>query len=314
VRTHKSYAEVEAYLLARDRVYALGREFHFVPTQMLAPTERAQEADLRAFAKRFFARGKLEVLVHGHATPEEARAAAREMAKGIGHAPAPEPQLLRRRNVVIGPAETLVDVGEIAGVNSAIITDYVLPDDSPKTRAAAIVAANFMGEPFYTELRTRQQLGYIVGSVIGHSHHQGYFSFIVQSSGYAPDELRRRAETFIATLPERLSKTSDEQWKTLVAGARSRLQEKPKSISEKASQLFDYAFQYEGEWDRRESALAALDSLKREEVVGLLSAAFAPDHARRRVVLLHSKSHPMADVVKPTYADREAWKSGRKYQ
>jgi insulysin len=314
VRTQKSYLEAEAYLRARDRRDVLAREFHFLPDQMLAPTERAQEADLRAFAQRFFSRGKLEVLVHGHATPEQAIAAARDMAKGTGHAPAPAEALLRRRNVVIAPAETLVDTGQIAGVNSAIIEDYVLPDDSPKTRAAALVAANFLGEPFYTELRTRQQLGYIVGSNVGSSHRQGYFTFIVQSSGYAPDELRRRAETFIATLPAQLAKVSDEQWKTLVAGARSTLQEKPKSIAQKAMRLFDAAYVYEREWDRRESSLAALETLKRDEAVALLSAALAPEQARRRVVMLQTKEHPMADVVKPTYADREAWKSGRKYQ
>jgi secreted Zn-dependent insulinase-like peptidase len=237
----------------------------------------------------------------------------RDVAKGIGASPAPAAALMRRRHVDIAPAENLVDVGEIAGVNSAFVTDYVLPDDSPETRAAAIIAANFLGEPFYTELRTKQQLGYVVGSNASASIRQRYFTFVVQSSGYAPDELRKRAETFIATLPSELAKTSEAQWQTLVAGARSALEEKPKSIAAKASVMFDEAYLFDGEWNRRQAALAALDGLTREKVVALLSGALAPETARRRIVLLHTKAHPLADVVKPTFADRDAWKASRKF-
>jgi secreted Zn-dependent insulinase-like peptidase len=111
-----------------------------------------------------------------------------------------------------------------------------------------------------------------------------------------------------------MASIDEAKWKTLIAGARSTLEAKPKSISAKANELFDNAFLFDGDWDRRQSALAALDTLTREKVAALLSEALAPDRARRRVVLLSSKSHPMTDVVKPTYADREAWKSGRKYQ
>jgi insulysin len=312
LRTLRSYSQVEAYLLARDRRDALAREFHFLPPQLLGPTERAQWRDVQAFTRRFFARGKLEALVHGHLPPQAAAGVTRELAAKI--AAAPGETLLRRRHVEIGPAESLTDVGEIDGVNSAFMTDYLLPDDSPATRAAAIVAANFLGEPFYAELRTRQQLGYIVGSSASASVRQRYFTFVVQSSGYAPDELRKRAEAYIATLPAQLAAVSDAKWQTLIAGARSALEAKPKSIEAKAGELFDNAYLFEGDWNRRQAALAALDTLTREKVAGLLSDAFSPERARRRVVLLHTKSHPLAEPVKPTFAERESWKATRRYQ
>jgi insulysin len=199
-------------------------------------------------------------------------------------------------------------------VNSAFVTDYVMPDDSAATRAAAIVAANFISEPFYSELRTRQQLGYIVGSNASASLRQRYFTFIVQSSVYPPDEVRLRAEKTIATLPAALAATTDEQWKTLVAGARSALEEKPKSIREKAQQFFDYAYDYDADWARRQAALAALDTLTREKAVALLTAAFTPETARRRTVMLYTKAKPPAMEVKPVFAERDKWKATRRFQ
>ncbi|MBI5770771.1 MAG: insulinase family protein [Verrucomicrobia bacterium] len=314
LRTLRSYHETEAYVLARDRRDALTREFHFLPNELIARTESATWADVQAFARKFFAAGKLEAVVHGHLPPDAAIAATRSIAAKIGARPAAESALLRRRHLVIAPQEDIVDAGLIAGVNAAFVRDYLLPDDSPATRAAATVLANFFGEPFYSELRTKQQLGYIVGSSASASQRQRYFTFVVQSSGYAPDELRRRAETFIAGIPALLAAVDDKQWATLIAGARSQLEEKPKSIRDKAEIFFGRAYTYDGEWDRQPASLAALARLTKEQAAALLTKALASDTARRRTVLLHSKSHPPAEVIAPAFTDRDAWKAGRKFE
>jgi len=313
LRGLRSYEENEAYLLGRDRRDALAREFSFLPPELLARTTSATWADVQTFAQKFFAAGKLEVVVHGHLAPDAAIAVTRTIAEKIGAKPAPESSLLRRRHLTIGAKEDIVDAGLVAGVNSAFIRDYLLPDDSPATRAAAVVLANFFGEPFYSELRTKQQLGYIVGSNAGASLRQRYFSFIIQSSGYAPDELRRRAETMIATLPALLSAVDDQQWATLLAGARSTLEEKPKSIRDKAELFFASAYIYDGDWERRQAAVNALATLTKEQAVALLTAALAPANPRR-TILLHSKEHPPAAPITPSFTDRHAWKATRQFQ
>ena len=314
LRGLRSYPESEAYLLARDRRDALNREFYFLPSELLARTTSATWADVQAFAQKFFATGQLEVVVHGHVTPAAAIAATRTIAEKIGAQPAPEAALLRRRHLTLAAKEDVVDAGLVAGVNSAFLRDYHLPDDSPATRAAAVVLANFFGEPFYSELRTKQQLGCIVGANAGGSLRQRSFSFVVQSSGYAPDELRRRAEAFIATLPAALAAVDDRQWATLLAGARSTLEEKPKSIRDKAELFFASAYTYDGEWDRRQSAVKALETLTKSQAAALLTTALAPESAKTRTILLHSKNHPPVAPITPTFTHRDAWKSARQFK
>lgn len=313
LRGLRSYSQTEAYQLARDRRDAFIRESLFLPDELVARTATATWPDVQAFAAKFLARGKLEAVVHGHLAPDDAVTAVRTVADRIGAAPAPAAELLRRRHLVIAPGENIVDTGLINGVNAAFVRDYQLPDDSPVTRATALVVANFFGEPFYTELRTKQQLGYIVGSSAVASLRQRYFTFIVQSSGYAPDELQQRAETFIATLPAALAAVTDAQWATLIAGARSTLSEKPKSISEKAALFFANAFNYDGDWDRREATLAALNGLTKEQAVAFLTAALDPEKSRRRTILLHSDKHVPAAPITPTFTDRNAWKTSRQF-
>lgn len=314
LRSLRSYAQTEAYLLARDRRDAIAREFHFLPPELLPTAESATWADVQKFAQSFFARGKIEAIVHGHLGPDESAAAVRAMAAKLGAKPAPESALLRRQHLAMKPGEHVIDAAEIAGVNSAFTRDYLLPDDSPTTRAAALVIANFFSDRFYTELRTKQQLGYIVGSAAGASLRHRYFTFIVQSSGYPPDELRRRAETFIATLPDEFAKVGEDEWKTLVAGARSQFEEKPKSMREKAEIFFGRAFIHGGEWNRQQASLAALDQLTKEQAVAFFRNAVAPDTGRQRTILLSTKNHPPAEPITATFKERDAWKRQRQYQ
>jgi insulysin len=314
LRGLRSYEQSEAYVLARNRRDALMREHQFLPPETIAATQKATWADVQAFARRFFARGKFEAVVHGHLSPEQAIAAVRGFVRKVGAQPAPDADLLRRRHVVIAPGENVVDAGPINGVNSAFTRDYLLPDDSPQSRVASVVLSNFFGDPFYSELRTKQQLGYIVGSNAAASLRHRYFVFVIQSSTHAPDDLERRAEAFIATLPDQFAKISDEQWRTLVAGARSLFEEKSKTIREKAEIFFGRAFLYDGEWDRQQSALAALEKLTKEDALAYLRAAFDPATARRRTVLLAGKNHQSAPLPTPTFTDREAWQARRKFQ
>jgi insulysin len=313
LRGLRSYPQTEAYQLAGGRRDALSREFFFLPDELLPHTTTATWPKVQAFGQRYFARGKLEAVVHGHITADDAVAVTRSVAKHIGATPVAESPLLTRRHLVMAPGEGVIDAGAIEGVNSAFVSDYLLNDNSAATRAAAVVLANFISEPFYSELRTRQQLGYIVGSQVPASNNQRYLTFIVQSSVYAPDELRRRADALIATFPAALDAVSDAQWNTLVAGARSTLEQKPKSIAEKAENFFAAAFTFDRDWDRRQAALDALDKLTKADAVALLKSVLAPETAKRRTLLLNSKNHTPKEAIVATFTDRKAWKAKRKF-
>ena len=314
LRRIASYAQTEAYLLASHRRDAMVREFQYLPNERVEATKNATLAQVQAFAKQYFAKGRLEVLVHGNLLPEEAAAVTRKIAKSVGAQAAPDSALVKRRHLVVQPGENVLDAGAIEGANSALILDYLLPDESAKLRAASMVLSAYFSTPFYSEMRTRQQLGYIVASAAGASLRERYLTFIIQSSDYGPGELRKRAETFIATLPASMAKIGDDEWATLVAGVRANLEQKPKSIGEKADLLAALAYDYDGEWTRRQSALAALASLTRAEAVDLLTQTLAGADTPRRTVMLTSAKHAAEAVTPATFSDRSAFKAKRQFK
>lgn len=313
VRGLRSYEQTEAYKLARDRAGAILHEFDYLPDQQLAAAPQVTWAETRDFARKYFAAGRIESLVHGHVTAGTAVQSARDFAAAVHAAPAPAADLLRRRNLALAAGETVTDTGRIAGANAAIWELCLLPKDTPELRAAAKVLGNFVSEPYYTELRTKQQLGYIVGTGDSASLHQYLQLFVIQSSGYAPDELRRRSDAFLATVPALLAAMPDDQFATLVAGARAEIAQKPKSIPEKAAKMFALAYDDDGDWERQAETLAALDHLTKADVARLVQVIVDPAASRRIVILLADPKHD-ASTATPTFTDRDAWKAEQKYE
>lgn len=314
LRGLRSFPQTEAFRLASARRGAWTGEFAYLPDELLPATEAATWAEVQAAANAFFATGKLEGVVHGHLAPEAALAAARTIADGLGFTPAAHADALLRSRELVQPAgETLIETAPTAGANSAYSAVYLLPANTARERAAAFVLGNFVSQPFFNELRTRQQLGYIVGAGAGASRETRFLSFVIQSSGFGPDELRQRAETFIASLPDQLAALPPADFDALLAGARANLEEKPKSIAEKAGRFFDRAFEKDEDWDHTADTLAALDALTADDTVAILRATLAGPTVRQRLVLLTGENHSPTTAT-PSFTDRAAWKATRQFQ
>lgn len=313
VRNLKSYDQTEAYQLARDRSNAVMREFYFLPNQSLERAATVTWEEVRTAADNYLAFGQLQVLLHGHITPENAISVAHRL-HGMIRSKAPVHGVLLQRNYLsLRSGESIVDTAVIEGVNSAFWNLYLIPNDDAETRAAFEVIGNFMRTPYAEELRTKQQLGYIVGAGSGVSRGVSLLYAVIQSSAYAPDELQTRSNAFLATMPDLLANLPPDQWATLVAGARSQLEEKPKSIAEKADRMFSLGYDYHADWDRTRDTLAALDDLTQEKAAKLFAAAIDPELGRSIKTIVASQAHEASQAA-PTFSDRETWKKIQTYQ
>ncbi|HEX2861156.1 MAG TPA: hypothetical protein VHN79_05935, partial [Lacunisphaera sp.] len=176
------------------------------------------------------------------------------------------------------------------------------------------VLGNFMGEPFYSELRTRQQLGYIVAANAGNEESTHFAYFIVQSGEYPADEVEKRADDFIVKLPLMLGNLPAEAWDTIVGGVRAELEEKDKAVADRAKRLFSLAYDRGGDWGRREETLAALDRLTKERTGEILDHALGLSTRQMRTFLGFARQHESKSAPATSFTDRPAWKGKRDYK
>jgi hypothetical protein len=74
------------------------------------------------------------------------------------------------------------------------------------------------------------------------------------------------------------------------------------------------AYDFDGEWDRRQAALLALDSLTKAQAIALLTQTLAGSDPKRRTVMLHATQHAEGITSSATFTDRTTWKSTRKFK
>ncbi len=314
VRDLANFPRADAWQILRESQRATAREFHYRPDEQLPVAQGLTLAAVRDFAKKLYASGKIEALVHGNVSADYAVASARRFGAALRAAPVSDALLLRRRLLVQSPGEAVRSSEKLVVNNSAFRRDALLGDTSPELRAATLVLANFISEPFYAELRTRQQLGYIVSGGAGEDEHTSFAYFIIQSGDHPADEVEKRADEYIAKLPGLLAALPAEGWQEIVAGVRDQLKEKDKTIAERAIRLFVLGYDRDADWSRREATLAALERLTKERAGELLAGALASATGRTRTYLGFARQHEAKAPPAVTFTDRPAWKQTRKFE
>lgn len=314
LRELANFPRADAWQILLETRRAAVREFHFRPDEQLPVAEKITLAAVRDFAKKLYKQGKLEALVHGNVTAADAMAHARRFGAALKSQPVADADLLRRRLLTQPAGDAVLTSEKLVVNNSAYRQEYLLGRDTPEIRAATLVLANFMGEPFYSELRTRQQLGYIVFGGAGDEENTAFAYYIIQSGDHSADEVRARAEAFIHAMPDELAALPDEAWEMIVGGARSQLEEKDKTIAERAKRLFGLAYDRKADWSRRADTLAALDHLTKERAREILANALAPETRRMRTFLGFARQHEPKEIPAVTFTDRTTWKKSQRYE
>lgn len=314
VRDLTNFPRSDAWQILAETRRTVVREYHYRPDEQLEAARTVTLAQVREFAARLYARGRVEALVHGNVTADDAMKATRRLVDALRPTAIAPGDVLRRRLLTMKPGSTILTTEKLIVNNSAYRQEYTLGVATPEIRAATMMLANLIEEPFYSELRTRQQLGYIVFGGAGDEENSCFTYFIIQSGDHSADVVRSRAEAVIAEIPSILPSLTDDDWATLVGGVRAELEKKDKSIAERAARLFGLAYDYEGDWDRREETLAALLKLNKERLAEILAVSLAPETRRMRTFLGYSRDHAMAEPVEPTIGDRALWKKGQTYE
>jgi insulysin len=314
LRALSAYDTADAWMSVRETRRALLREFYATPDEMLPLARGVTLEQVRQFARQLYARGKLEALAYGNLGPGEAMAAVRQVAAVLGTQAVADAELLRNRQLVSPAGADLRSSQQLKVNNSTLRREYLLGDDSPELRAATLLISAAIGEPFYGEMRTRQQLGYIVQGVAFEDERSSVALFVIQSGDHPADMLEARAEDFIQTLPAQLAALPEEAWAALVGGVRSRLMERDKSIAERAQRLFGLAYDKRGDWARNQATLQALDGLSRARTGEILSQALAPQTRRLRNFLGFARQHPLPAAQLDSIGERSRWKPAQRYE
>jgi secreted Zn-dependent insulinase-like peptidase len=246
--------------------------------------------DLAAFADRVRDGLGARVLVHGNLSADEARALAaivEETLLAEGEAPA-VPEVTVRS---LRPGETVVRDLAIDHTDSTLIVVYQGREIDAETHARWMVLGQLLDTPFFTQLRTEQQLGYTVSA--------GYTSFdrlpglrmAIQSGVAGPVTLLERVDAFLAAQRAEVEQLPPEAFETVRNGIVARLREKDTQLYRKSGRLADELDLGVTTFDWDEQVARAVEGLDRDTVAAFYREILASDDTSRLIVRSFGRNH-----------------------
>lgn len=215
--------------------------------------------DFQSYARQIVTLLKVEVFVHGNSTAEEALQISTSIHNTLGSQPLPFAMEPIRRVVAIEPGYSYVYRTHCkncnpAEKNSAIQNLYLVTDeessndiksadDKPGALASEAMldlVAHLLSEPAFDQLRTKEQLGYIVHTSKTDVGHLLGLRIIVQSNSKDGHYLDGRIESFLEQYRTTLlADMTLEELNTNIRATIEKLIEKPKNLDEETGALWD---------------------------------------------------------------------------
>ncbi|MGD9157063.1 MAG: insulinase family protein [Desulfobacteraceae bacterium] len=313
IRQMKNFKMGQAWEIARYTSRRIRKETYFSVESLLKESESLTLKDLEQFAGTLYKKSRIEGLVHGNITADEAVSLSRLLKSFLHSDPLKKEDTFKQRILVEKANNPLTYIEKLDTNNSCFWRTVYLDSEIPEVRMTSRIIEKFISQPFYTEMRTHQQLGYIVWAVSPNDHGQYYLFFIVQSESHPADDIRERADLFIRKLPSGFESLPDSTFEEIKTAVRAELLEKPKSILEK-SMLFDrMTFVYDYDFDRLQDNLDALKSLTKVQVGRILSEAINPETKKTVDILLFAKQHNIKNDTKASIDSIDSFKAAREF-
>ncbi|MDK9764370.1 insulinase family protein [Vibrio sp. D420a] len=175
--------------------------------------------------------------------------------------------------------------------DSAIVVYYQCPDISPQSIALYSLANHLMSATFFHEIRTKQQLGYMVGTGnMPLNRHPGIVLY-VQSPNAAPVDLIASIDEFLNAFYMVLLELNDYQWHSSKRGLWNQISTPDTTLRGRAQRLWVAIGNKDTDFNQRERVLEELKELSRSDMIRFVVNQLKPRTANRLVMHAQGNAH-----------------------
>lgn len=223
------------------------------------------QADLQAYQPRLFDGLYLRALAHGNLKESDALQMAQSVYDTLvadhpseATPPLPVVQLPQGR-----PLRTTLDIDH----NDSALTLYLQGEDTDvDTRAEVAMLNEIISTPFYNQLRTEQQLGYIVFANYMPLREVPALALVVQSPVADPVQLDKAFNDFLDRMQSELEILPEETLEGFRHSLISRIDQRDNSLQQRTSRLWSELDRENEAFDSRERMIAAIEAVTLEQL------------------------------------------------
>lgn len=251
--------------------------------------ENASYHKMLLFCDSLLKQSYIEGMLYGNLTQEEAKSVWEMCKKTLASAPY-FPHLHPKLELAYLPQENASYlVMKSQHPANALILTADCGDFSFKRRAAQEILSKGLEEPFFSELRTRQQTAYVVTNWSQELERHLYSFFAIQSSSHDTRDLLSRFELFLESSLQNLTDQviPKERFEAIKAAQIYQLEHPAETLSKMGSLLHTLAFKYDGDFEWLEKRKEAFHDLSYEEFVDFAHEFLGKESPRRLAVCVN---------------------------
>ena len=183
-----------------------------------------------------------------------------------------------------------------------------------------LLLSQMLGKAFYAELRTRQQLGYIVQSSVSEMEGVRGLVFAVQSQVLPPPQLEQRLDAFLLQFREQLAAMPEAELATYREALAEQVSDVDKRLQQQAVRFWAEINLRRYDYERPWRVAAQVRALTKAQLLDFFDARIAAGGAQRRRLATHVFAQGAAprDRVRDALADEgqevEYWPSDVRMQ
>jgi insulysin len=270
-------------------------KFQYDNKELREAANRATLEDLVSYVSTLWSSGKGIALVQGNVDEREAQNLVNTIDKALGFKPIaadeypPEltPLPLFPAAAKARPTRLVFSAPNPSNSNSASYVVLQNLSEEPKEHVLMELLSSIASEPFYEDLRTKQQLGYIVSSGIKSVGKTRSLAFIVQSSFASNEKLTTEIIKYLDnTRSKLLEKLPDADLAVYVKSLIDRKTEPDKQLGQEVTRNWAEIASGRYQFDRVQRDVAALLDVTKDDLLDFWDRLYLLDG--RRVLIAES--------------------------
>ncbi|MFM2481018.1 insulinase family protein [Celerinatantimonas sp. YJH-8] len=264
-----------------------------IPEQLIQALKPVTVQQMPDFVSGLYQKVHIESFIYGNWSTQQAFAMSDYLQREV----APQSQSgeeTPRELIDISGQQTLTYELATEHNDSAILVYFQSAENKPEQIALYTFCNHLMSSTFFYELRTQQQLGYIVGNGnLPLNRHPGII-FYIQSPHATPTQMLDAIDRFLDHFPVLVFELSEQQWNEAKQGLATQILELESNMRVRAQYYWTSIGNKDTSFNQRQLVVEALMKLDRAELMRFTMAL--KNHHRDRLVLYstglsHQKEH-----------------------
>ncbi|PWN23331.1 hypothetical protein BCV69DRAFT_280939 [Microstroma glucosiphilum] len=305
-RQYENFRQEAPYQHANYYTSYLTVERMWTPTEKLVELKEMTSADVQRFIPDLLARLHVEMLAHGNLTESQAGSLMDLAESTLAAKPLSPTELISPRSLILPtPSDSRWrrQVSNKDNVNSSIELYCQVGDPlDVEKRATLGLMSQIASEPVFDQLRTKEQLGYLVFSSVRRTIGSMGYRIIIQSERDA-DFLESRIEAFFEQFKKLLEEMSPAEFEKQKASLIAKKLEVVKNLGEESTRFWFHIHSGYYDFLARERDVEALKKVSKSDVLELFMQYIHPSSPTRAKLSVHVQSQVKAKMFSTQAAE-----------